>query len=255
MVRLKLKVMVEWYFLTFYSSPPGRQYFVLDPNFPERLMVSGYDRTADFVQFLFKKYSQCRLTDESDRDTAISGLVKRIESALDTEGRYGVFHCFFSRLLLWKRSDEEKTDPIDYNGRKGPPSWSWMAYNGGIDFISNSRLIVPGSKDLQFNTNREALVVKIRQFKNCRREQEEKEHAIFADPGRVGSLWFDTATKIEFRHCVVVGMRKGQEKDPQKTYYILVVREKSLEKEYERLGVGEVKAHYISKESDTGKLV
>jgi len=54
---------------------------------------------------------------------------------------------------------------------------------------------------------------------------------------------------------VVVGMRKGQEKDPQKTYYILVVREKPLEKEYERLGVGEVEAHYILKKSDTGKLV
>ena len=254
MVRLKLKVMVEWYTLTLYSSPPGRQYFILDPDFPQRLTRSGYDRTVDFIQFLFEKYSQCGLTNKSDRDTAISGLVKRIESALKTEGRYGVFRCFFSRLLLWKRSDEEKTGPIDYEGRM-VPSWSWMAYNGGIDFMSNSRLMVPGSKDLRFDTDREALVVKIRQFENCQMEQEEKEHAIVANLGRVGSLWFDVATKVEFRHCVVVGMRGGQEKDPQKTYYILVVREKPLEKKYERLGVGEVKACYVSKESDTRKLV
>jgi len=105
-------------------------------------------------------------------------------------------------------------DPIDYKGRKEPPSWSWMAYNRGIDFMSNSRIIVPGSKDLQFNTNREALVVKIRQFENCQLEQEEKEHGIFANLGRVGSLWFNIATKIEFRHCVVIRIRKGQEKDP-----------------------------------------
>jgi len=216
--------------------------------------VSGYDRTVDFVQILFKKYSQCGLTNKSDRDTAISGLVKRIESALGTEGRYGVFDCFFSRLLLWKRFGKEKTDPIVYSGRR-VPSWSWMAYNGGIDFMSDSTLMVPRSKDLGLDTNREVLVVKIRQFEYCRMEQKEKEHAIFADSGRVGSLWFDMATKIEFRHCVVVGMRKDQEEDPQKTYYILVVREKPLKKEYERLGVGEVEARYVSKESDTGKLV
>jgi hypothetical protein len=130
-----------------------------------------------------------------------------------------------------------------------------MAYNGGIDFMSNSRLIVPCSRDLGFDTNQEALVVKIRQFEYCRMEQEEKEHAIFANSRRVGSLWFDMATKIEFRHCVVVGMRKDQEEGPRKAYYILVVREKPLEKEYERLGVGKVEARYISKESDTGKLV
>ena len=251
-----------------YLSPPGRQYFILDPNFPERLRASGYSRTVDFIQFLFKKYSKCSLSYDSDRDTAISGLVKRIESALDTEGRYGVFRCFFSRLLLWKRDNEEKTDSIVYVGRM-VPSWSWMAYNGGIDFISNSSIMVPDSKDLRFDTNREALVVKIRQFENCQMGQEEKEYAIFADPGRVGSLWFDIATKIEFRHCVVVGMRKDQKKDPQKTYYILVVREKPREykglgvgevearyvsKEYERLGVGEVEARYVSKESDTRKL-
>ena len=249
-----------------YPSPSGRQYFAIDYNFPRRLTVSGYDLTVDFVQFLFKKYSKCSLSYESDRDTAISGLVKRIESALDTEGRYGVFYCFFSRLLLWKRSDEEKTVPIVYKGRM-VPSWSWMAYNGGIDFMSNSSIMVPSYEDLRFDTNREALVVKIRQFENCQMGQE---HAIFADPGRVGSLWFDMATKIEFRHCVVVGMCQDRKEDPRKTYYILVVREKPREyeglgvgevearyilKEYERLGVGKVEARYVSKESDIGKLM
>jgi hypothetical protein len=83
--------------------------------------------------------------------------------------------------------------------------------------------MVPGSKGLRFDTDREALVVEIRQFENCQMEQEEKEHAIVANLGRAGSLWFDVVTKVEFRHCVVVGMREGQGKDPQKTYYILAV--------------------------------
>jgi hypothetical protein len=240
-----------------YFSPPGKQYFVIDPDFPKRLTASGYDRTVDFVQFLFEKYSRCGLSYESDRSTAISGLVKRIEGALRTNGRYGVFSCFLSRLLLWKRSDEKKTAPIVYQGRKEPPSWSWMAYYGGIDFVSTSRLRVPNSEDLRFDTDQEAIIVKIRQFKNCRLEQQEKEHAIFADQGRVGSLWFDMAADIESKsiHCVVVGMREDGEQDPQKTYYILVVRENQQKKGYERLGVGEVGALYVSKESDSGKLV
>ncbi|KAF2174589.1 hypothetical protein K469DRAFT_743604 [Zopfia rhizophila CBS 207.26] len=262
---------------------PGKQHFVLDPNFPKRLQESGYDRTVDFVQFLFKKYSQCGLTNESDKDTAISGLVKRIEGALKTEGRYGVFRCFFYRLLLWKRSDEEKTDPIVYEGRKVPPR-PRMAYNGGIDFMSNSRLMVPDSEDLQFDTDREALVVKVRQFKNYRLESEgeegkegegeeegggeggeegeeekkkkkkkEKGYAISADPGRVGSVWFDMRANDQFKHCVVVGMRQDEKEDPQKTYYILVVKEKPQDEGYKRLGVGEIEARYVSKESDTRK--
>jgi hypothetical protein len=239
-----------------YSSPPGRDHFITDSNFPKRLTASGSTRTVDFIQNFFVKYSRCDLTYKSDRDTAISGLVKRIERARNTEERYGVFNEFLSRLLLWKRLAKEKTDPdpIVYDGRR-VPSWSWMAYDGEIGFMSDSALMVPRSEDLGFDPNREALVVKIRQFECCRMEQGEKEHAIFDDSRRVGSLWFDMETKIEFRHCVVVGMRDDQEKDPQKTYYILIVREKPLEKKYERLGVGEVEACYVSKESDTAKLV
>lgn len=56
-------------------------------------------------------------------------------------------------------------------------------------------------------------------------------------------------------HCVVAGMRDDAKEDPQKTYYILVVRENQQKKGFERLGVGKVEALYVSKESDTGKLV
>jgi hypothetical protein len=114
-----------------YSSPPARDHFILDSNFPERLTASGPNRTVDFIQNLFEKYSRCGLTRKSDRDTAIFGLVKRIESARDTKERYGVFNDFLSRLLLWKRL---ATDPIVYDGRM-VPSWSWMAYDGEISFM------------------------------------------------------------------------------------------------------------------------
>ena len=236
-----------------YSSPPGKQHFVLDPNFPDWLKSSGYDRTVDFVKFLFKKYLQCGLTNQSDRDTAISGLLERIESALKTEERYGVFHCFLSSLLLWKRSDE-KMGPISYACRK-VPSWSWMAYPGGIDFVSDSSLMVPDPEDLRFGADQEALIVKVRQFKNCRLKPEGKVCAILAGPQSVGSLWFDMETNNQSEHCVVVGVRGDMKKDPEKTYYILVVLKEPRDSEYRRLGVGVVRACYVSKESDPGTLV
>jgi hypothetical protein len=187
---------------------------------------------------------------------AISGLLKRAERALKSYVRYGVFNCFLSNLLLWKRSDEEETAPIDYQGRKEPPSWSWMVFYGGIDFLSNSELMVPDSKDLRFHTDRESLIVKVRQFENCRLGVGENEHTIFADSRKVGCLWFDIRANREFKHCVVVGMPEDRRvEDPHKKYYIIVVQKKPQDKGYKRLGVGEVEARFVSKESDTGKLM
>ncbi|KAH7137057.1 heterokaryon incompatibility protein-domain-containing protein [Dactylonectria estremocensis] len=233
--------------------PPKRQHFILDPNFPDRLHLSGYNRTVDFVRFLFKKYSRCDLTVKSDRDTAIIGLVNRVSTALRTEARYGILRCFFASLLLWKRSADEKTARIAYKGRT-VPSWSWMAYFGGIHFLSNSKLKVPPRADLDFSSVDGALIVQVRQFEHCRMEREGEIHAIFADTKRVGSLWFDMAANIEFGHCVVVGMREKKKGDPQKTYCVLVVRRKQSGQEHERLGVGEVEARYVSRNCNAGTL-
>ncbi|CAI6091565.1 unnamed protein product [Clonostachys chloroleuca] len=173
---------------------------------------------------------------------AIYGLVQRIGRVLSAEARYGIVRCFLSSLLLWRRSDDQK--PIDY-GDRTVPSWSWMAYSGGIDFISDvkQRLMIPEFAELDFADDSEALAVKIRRFENCRIDQDRKQFTVFArsrsGPTReVGSLWFDVTDRIDFRHCVIVGMVK----DTQETYYILVVQEEASGGGYERLGVGKVEA-------------
>jgi hypothetical protein len=138
-----------------------------------------------------------------------------------------------------------------------------MAYSGGIDFLSNSRLMVPVSEDLQFDTDQHAIIVKVREFRNCQVERERKERAIISDLGRVGSLWVDIVADmaedmtvdIDCQQCVVVGMCKDEKEDPKKTYFILIVRETSLRNGYERFGVGKVEARYVSVESRTGKLL
>jgi hypothetical protein len=191
---------------------------------------------------------------------------------LRTEVRYGIFRCFLGSLLLWKRTSDNKTTPIPYTDRT-VPSWSWMAYSGGIDFIADAKqlLVVSRIEDLGFKRDGKALKVKVRQFgENCRMEQEGEGHAIVNGAKRVGFVWFDVADRFEFKHCVVVGMGEDEEDDPQKTYYVLIIREKAdgLMKTlrrlttsflfgktpYERLGVGKVEAQYVSIDCEAGTL-
>ena len=63
-------------------SSPGlgyKQYFLLDPEFPDRLLQSGYRRTVDFIHFLFEHYSKRDLIYKTDRVVAISALEARTE--------------------------------------------------------------------------------------------------------------------------------------------------------------------------------
>ena len=89
-----------------------------------------------------------------------------------------------------------------------------MAYNGSIDFIPNTNLMVPGSTDLKFSYNRKALFVRVRQFKDYRREQEGKKYTIFDGIRKMGSLWFNIAESIKFRHYVIVRIRDDTKEDP-----------------------------------------
>jgi hypothetical protein len=230
-----------------HCSPKGREYFLLDPEFPKRLSELDYLRTIDFIQFLFEKYAQSDLTKKSDREIAVSGLVERMESVLKTECRYGVFQSFLSRLLLWRRSTNTNGNETHYKDQH-LPSWSWMTYSH-IHFEPVKRqLKVPAAADLRFDTERKVLLVQVRVFQNCRMKRKESQYTILdAESKVVGGLWFDMTTIVPFEYCVVIA------KDAE-NYYILLVRKIGLENQYERVGLGKIKARCISKEYYEGKL-
>jgi hypothetical protein len=73
---------------------------MLDPNFPNRLLNSGDQRTMEFIYFLFKDYLKRGLTEETDRVVATSGLEARIAGALKYQSRYGIFERYLHRNLL-----------------------------------------------------------------------------------------------------------------------------------------------------------
>lgn len=238
-------------------SPPGREHFLIDPEFPRRLQDSGYTRTIDFIQFLFEKYAQSGLTDKSDRVVAISSLVKQMEGAFRTRCRYSVFEAFLSRLLLWRRCDETDGNEAQYKDQH-LLSWCWMTYSR-IRFLSiNNDLDVPAKGNLRFDAKRErVLLVQVRAFQNCTMGRKESGYAILDEDSKdVGVLFLDMPTYVHFQHCVVIGMVQTRidVEDAEKTYYILLVRKIPLENQYERVGLGEIKARCVSKYCCEGEL-
>jgi hypothetical protein len=88
------------------------------------------------VQALYQQYSKRIFWDAQDRPVAIAGLEKRLTSAFDTRGGFGVFQAFLERGLLWKRPDKAPfLKPINFPPQRNVPTWSWMAYDGIISYV------------------------------------------------------------------------------------------------------------------------
>ena len=147
------------------------------------------------------------------RCVAISGLEARIARAIGCESRYGIFQRYLHRNLLWQRSDGKKTKRIGYE-TSIVPSWSWMAYDGGIQFIDIPFSDVDWIENLRFNgKHKHALVtdVGVGVFRNCSLEPTDTSYAILDSRKveRVERGWIQYDIKasgdLHDERCVVVG--------------------------------------------------
>ncbi|KAH8731712.1 heterokaryon incompatibility protein-domain-containing protein [Phaeosphaeriaceae sp. PMI808] len=250
--------------LTRLESTYRKTYFMLDPNFPDRLLASGDKRTVEFIHFLSEAYSKRHLTKKTDRRIAISGLEARIARARWCQSRYGIFENFLHRNLLWQRSDGDKMERIRYESGV-VPSWSWMAYDGGIQYMDipfgdvdwNIKLQFNEHKHVFFNTlkrkRRLALVADIGVFRNCSLEQRDISYAVL-DSNKVerGRIWYDIEASGDphTERCVVVGRdnREGDYGSRMKdSYYILVIGPTSVDDEYTRVGVGWIRMDHVAR--------
>jgi len=231
---------------------------MLDPHFPDRLVKSGYERTVEFIEFLSEQYSKRGLTEKTDRCVAISGLVNRIARVRSCGLRYGIFQPYLHRNLLWQRSREEKMKRIGYE-TEIVPSWSWMAYDGGIEFMDIPFHEVYWMASLRFNKMRKyvwfgkklkpALVTDICVFQNCDAEKRDISYAILdSSKAERGWIRYDVGESegLDVERCVVVGREDyGNELELMK-FYILVVRPTSVDNEYTRAGVGWIQSDYVT---------
>jgi hypothetical protein len=234
------------------SSSNQRNHFTLDPNFPSRLLRSGNQRTIEFICFLFEDYSKRELTKKTDKCVAISGIEARVKGALRCESRYGIFQKYIHRNLLWKASDS-KMEEIAY--KRHVPSWSWMAYNGGVKFLDIPVGKVSWINTLRFDPEREnALIADVGDFLRCTMELEEKQFTVSDSSGtRRGWIQYDVVDGEELfeEQCVVLGRNLRNDEE----YYILVVRPTTTGGEYKRVGIGQIHSSCVVRRRSAVRIV
>jgi hypothetical protein len=250
---------------------------MLDPNFPTRLLRSGTPSTLNCISYLIQEYSKRSLTVPTDRCVAISALEDRIKGALkrrfkedgfknriksmlknrikgaldDQSSRYGVFHKFLHRNLLW-RADDSQLQQIQYDPPL--PSWTWMAYSGGVKFIDVEYGEMEWINSIRFDKKKgEAIIASLWAFRKWTPVHCGSYHDVRDLNGfKKGRIHFDLGERdiLGKEYCIVVGMEvakvaSGDNDLASTEYHILVVRPTDVDGEYRRVGAGTVHRSHV----------
>ncbi|KIN05179.1 hypothetical protein OIDMADRAFT_116151 [Oidiodendron maius Zn] len=240
--------------------------FLGDPNFPEKITSRWTSRGERiyFYQNLYKQYSRLAFTRWEDRPIAIAGLERRLMYDLKTRGGFGIFddgQSLLRRSLLWQRgSDETTLRKIVFPPERKitVPTWSWMAYQGGIDFLElplggvnwargvNS-LQVHGVSDI-FHTIDQTGSIELR--------ASVREFNIQSAGAAEFRIIYDIPkTEGQPLKCVVMGRGKEEGNPADARHYVLFITPKGGNV-YERVGVGFMPGKFIElKASEHPRLV
>jgi hypothetical protein len=227
---------------------------MFDSTFPSRLGLAGHRNAVEFIHSLFETYSKCHLTKSTDRGVAILGLHNRIGSGIHSPGAYGIFQGYYHNHILWHASDD-KLKRIEYSQAEKPPSWSWMAYTGGVQF----ERVHPASlfnRDLYFECEHkpELLAAYAGKFQNCTTELDGTRYAIL-DFKKVKRGWirYDVEELLDLDEVRCVFVESTIK--PFVKLYMLVVRRTSVDGEYVRVGLGKIPRSYVKKEALNIRIV
>ncbi|KAM0228896.1 hypothetical protein ACHAPO_010420 [Fusarium lateritium] len=251
-----------------------------DARFPEKAMrTQSRGLKIRYFQALYQQYSHLELTHIQDRPLAISGLESRLRKAYRlrddnwAKGGYGIFddgpgHGLFHRSLLWQRSDGEPVlELIDFSKRPehSVPTWSWMAFKGGIDYLDPPFNKVDWEmKEVESPWSRTSggsegtlssrqLKVNVRPF-NVAGHRPGDIELIYDNPER-------KATSEGYRpKCVILATSKEGGQRNEKSFYVMILIEAPNtdshgEQVFTRLGVGRMMGKYIGWEDDLQKGV
>lgn len=244
--------------------------FLGDPNFPSKAMRKSRAWRIEYYQDLYKLYSRLHFSRYEDRPFAIAGLEKRLRQAFRTKGGYGVFddgdkfeRGLFRRSILWQRGGEKDFEkglvPIEFPAHRHirVPSWSWMAYRGGIDYVDipggtadweTDDILEPWTRGFGSTTGSApqdgvvAIPAIVRDFNVADRQ-----------PGDV-KLRYDTertrGSNGQRAQCVVVAKDDSGRREGWKRHYVLIVAPKHAasgrgRSVYERIGAGYMLGKYI----------
>ncbi|KAI8952093.1 hypothetical protein F4801DRAFT_589163 [Xylaria longipes] len=230
--------------------------FLGDPNFPRSVDQFAKGLRIEIFQDLYERYSRLALSYPSDRPIAIRGLESRLINTFGTSGGVGIFDIYLHRSLLWQRAGDTLKSITSF--RDAPvPSWSWMAYDGPIRYLTvpfgevtwSENIISPFSKDGSRNAvvsgdlrgdkviATSPLELKAPVWNLLDAESGQR---IMDDPGRA----FDQPIQ-----CVVLGKSKMPPVDESQVHWVLLVHPRKDADNvalYERVGVGVLRKRHIA---------
>ncbi|KAI8626068.1 hypothetical protein F5Y19DRAFT_488559 [Xylariaceae sp. FL1651] len=244
--------------------------FIGDPNFPKKATGARRCLKIRYFQDLYKKYSRLKFTHIEDRPFAIKGLESRLREAYGIDGAYGIFNDgpdkgLFHRSLLWQRGKDEPEPGLSRilfppERKATVPTWSWMAYRGGIDYLDlpfnqtewrANDIQPPRIKSNSIRTQRAEtspsdsgmeLIATARRF-NIAGHQD----------GEVGVVYDRARDKSDDSQpqCVVIARSKVGNTDQEKKHYILLVSPtkstgRGGDRVYERVGAGFMLGKFIA---------
>ncbi|KAJ8131727.1 hypothetical protein O1611_g1897 [Lasiodiplodia mahajangana] len=240
--------------------------FLGDPKFPSKAMNSRRGLKIVYFQDLYKQYSRLDFTRVEDRPFAIDGLENRLRTAYETKGGYGIFDDgqgkgLFHRSLLWQRPEAPEGALVPWLSRiafspernVSVPTWSWMAYQGGIDYLApefdktdwETGDIQPpwsNTNGMPAHSPKTKLVATARDFNVAGSREAEAKLIYDTDRQRPGGT-----RRVQ---CVVVAKSKHGQVNADRRYYVLIVEPtdstNDVEKVYERVGAGFMLGKFIT---------
>jgi len=208
---------------------------------------------------LYEQYSRLSFTHEWNKPVAIAGLEQRLTKRFADRSGAGIFANHSTRWLLWERADGVDTlKRIDFGTStvKAPPSWSWMAYIGGITFLEPPKgqtdwnndivLTLTGDGNASWLYTKEDLAMRapILVLDDAAAAEISTDSSTLANPSqraeRELSLMFDEPKQAAgpHKHYVIVGTFGNLNDTSSRTYVLAVSPIQQLTNTFERIGAG-----------------
>lgn len=207
---------------------------------------------------LFESYTAMDLSIATDRPVAISGLARRLVKGFEGATAYGVLERYIHRSLLWQRTGKTALERIKYPcNRRSIPSWSWMAYDGAIQYLDVPKEGVEWNNFVSFAPARNIIAAGPGANPPCTNELKVGVSAlrtaeILKDRWSV-TLDDPLAADWEELACVVICRCKTSTGKVE--LYVLFVKSIFMDG-YQRVGAGRIQErHLAAKEPVVGRIV
>lgn len=166
----------------------------------------------------------------------------RIEIALPSKIYHGIIELYLHRSLLWRRKDNQKSSKIFDDSRI--PTWSWMAYSGGISFEADDCAWgwLDVIKDIQVGTN--VLKAAVWRFSDSemgiRSDGATDTQLLELKGSTKGCISFDREVKPSTIPSFIALAKANKNREDGNRYFVLFVGLNQSGR-YERCGVGRIR--------------